>query len=71
MPRPTWLYAGAALVVLSATLFQVLVRGPALEESGLRRALSPINHEKCKSIPGESIQVPRDLSIRLTEVTQN
>ncbi|KAG8747129.1 hypothetical protein FRC10_002178 [Ceratobasidium sp. 414] len=45
MPQPTWLYAGGVLALL-ATLFQLFLRGPTVEYRP-----SPLNHEKCTSIP--------------------
>ncbi|CAE6431698.1 unnamed protein product [Rhizoctonia solani] len=47
----TWVYAGASLVVFTATLFQVYIRAPALEASGIYREFHPINHNNCQSIP--------------------
>ncbi|KAG9102546.1 hypothetical protein FRC06_001820 [Ceratobasidium sp. 370] len=45
MPQPTWLYAGGVLALLAA-LFQLFLNGPAVVYRP-----SPLNHDKCTSIP--------------------
>ncbi|GAB1521480.1 hypothetical protein RhiTH_004576 [Rhizoctonia solani] len=47
----TWLYGGASLAVLSAALFQVYIRSPALNVHGVHREIHPINHNNCQSVP--------------------
>ncbi|KAF8608963.1 hypothetical protein BDV93DRAFT_541341, partial [Ceratobasidium sp. AG-I] len=61
MAPQSWVYAATTLIVLGATLFQILIRAPALERSGVYRNLSPMNNNECGSI--EALKACEKISV--------